>query len=64
MSPKMPRKTPQMARFNDALRQVMTITKPELTALLKDPEAVESVAQKRGRRPKTKTLGRASSLKD
>jgi len=51
-----------MARFNDALRQVMTVTKPELTALLRDDKAVESVRQPKGPRPKIS--GRASSQGD
>jgi hypothetical protein len=45
---KTPPGTPEMARFNDALRQVMTVTKPELKALLSDSEAIEATRQKRG----------------
>jgi hypothetical protein len=54
--------TPEMARFNDALRQVMTVTKPELTALLHDDKALEAVRQPKGPRPKTS--GRVSSQGD
>jgi hypothetical protein len=43
--------TPEMTRFNDALRQVMTVTKPELTALLHDKKAIEAVRQRKGPKP-------------
>jgi hypothetical protein len=46
-------KTSEMARFNDALRSVMTVTKPELTALLHDDRAIEAVRQRKGPKPKT-----------
>jgi hypothetical protein len=44
--------TPEMANFNNALRSIMTVTKPELTAMLHDEDAIESVRQKRGPKPK------------
>jgi len=47
-----PSSTAEMTRFNEALRQLMTVTKPELTALLNDEKAIEGVRQKRGPRPK------------
>lgn len=56
--------TSEMARFNDALRSVMTVTKPELTALLHDQDAIESVRQPKGPRPKTSASGRASTQRD
>jgi hypothetical protein len=56
--------TPEMTRFNDALRQVMKVTKPELNALLRDDEAVESVRQRKGPKPKTSASARASSQDD
>lgn len=56
--------TPEMTRFNDALRQVMTVTKPELTALLHDKKALAAVRQKRGPRPKLSASVRAASGKD
>jgi hypothetical protein len=43
--------TPEMARFNDALRQVMQVSKGDLKALLKDDKAVEATRQKRGPKP-------------
>jgi hypothetical protein len=57
-------RTPEMARFNDALRSVMTVTKPELTALLHDEKAIESVRQRKGPKPKTSVSARASSQDD
>jgi hypothetical protein len=56
--------TPEMARFNDALRQIMTVTKPELTAMLHDDKAIEAVRQRKGPKPKTSASGRASRGKD
>ncbi len=55
--------SPGMARFNDALRQVMKVSKTELNALLKDEKAINSVRQKRGPRPKTSASGRESREK-
>ena len=56
--------TPEMARFNDALRQVMKVSKTELDTLRKDDKAIEGVRQKRGPRPKTSVSVRASRDKD
>jgi hypothetical protein len=56
--------TPEMARFNDALRSVMTVTKPELTALLNDDKAIEAVRQRKGPKPKTSASARALSQDD
>jgi hypothetical protein len=56
--------TPEMTRFNDALRQVMTVTKPELTALLHDKKSLEAVRQRKGPKPKPSASGRASRGKD
>ena len=58
------RETPEMVRFNDALRSVMTVTKPELKALLNDQDALESVAQKRGPKAKTSASGHVSEPND
>ena len=52
-----------MARFNDALRSVMTVTKPELTALLHDDRAIEAVRQRKGPKPKTSASDHAVSEK-
>jgi len=54
--------TPEMTRFNDALRSVMTVTKPELTALLHDAKALEAVRQRKG--PKPLASAHASSGRD
>jgi len=61
---KTPGETPEMARFNDALRSVMTVTKPELTALLNDPKAIAETRQKRGPKAKTLASGHASEPND
>jgi hypothetical protein len=55
--------TPEMARFNDALRSVMTVTKPELTALLHDDKAIEAVRQHKGPKPKTSASAHVSERK-
>jgi hypothetical protein len=52
--------TPEMTRFNNALRSVMTVTKPELTALLHDNRAIEAVRQRKGPKPKTSVSAHAS----
>ncbi len=52
--------TPEMVRFNEALRSVMTVTKPELTDLLNDEEAIEAVRQRKGPKPKSSASARAS----
>jgi hypothetical protein len=56
--------SPEMARFNDALRSVMSVTKPELTALLHDEKAIEAVRQRKGPKPKTSASARALSQDD
>ena len=43
--------TPEMTRFNDALRQVVQVSKEDLNRLLKDAKAVEATRQKRGPKP-------------
>lgn len=53
-----------MARFNDALRRIMKVTKPELTALLGDQKAIESVRQPKGPKPKTSASDPSSPDKD
>ncbi|MEA2257384.1 MAG: hypothetical protein QOJ51_209 [Acidobacteriaceae bacterium] len=40
-----------MTRFNDALRQVMHVSKDELKSLLKNEKAIEATRQKRGPKP-------------
>jgi hypothetical protein len=58
------RKSPEMTRFNDALRQVMQVSKDDLQHLLHDEKAVEATRQKRGPRPKPSASVRASRDKD
>jgi hypothetical protein len=54
--------TPEMVRFNDALRQIVQVSKEDLNRLLKDEKAVEATRQKRG--PKPSSSARASRDKD
>jgi hypothetical protein len=44
--------SPEMARFNDALRQVMQVSKADLKRLLAEDRVTPLVPQKRGRKPK------------
>jgi hypothetical protein len=44
--------SPEMDRFNDALRQVMQVSKEDLKRLLADDKITPLVPQKRGRKPK------------
>lgn len=55
--------TPEMTRFNDALRSILTVGKPELTALLHDQKAIAGVRQPKGPKPKGEASGRASGSK-
>jgi hypothetical protein len=45
--------TPEMARFNDALRSVMQVSKTDLNAMLHSQDALDSVKQKKGPKPKS-----------
>jgi hypothetical protein len=56
--------TPEMTRFNDALRQVMQVSKSDLNVLLKDYKAIQGVRQKKGPKPKPSASGLASRGKD
>jgi hypothetical protein len=47
--------SPEMARFNDALRQVMQVSKEDLKRLLAEDKITPLVPQKRGRKPKSGT---------
>jgi hypothetical protein len=44
--------SPEMARFNDALRQAMQVSKVDLKRLLAEDKITPLVPQKRGRKPK------------
>jgi hypothetical protein len=56
--------SPEMARFNDALRQAMQVSKTDLKRLLAEDKVTPLVPQKRGRKPKSVASGPASSGKD
>ena len=47
--------SPEMARFNDALRQAMQVSKTDLKRLLAQDKVTPLVPQKRGRKPKATT---------
>lgn len=44
--------SPEMSRFNDALRQVMRVSKKDLTRLLEEDKVTPLVPQKRGPKPR------------
>jgi hypothetical protein len=44
--------SPEMARFNDALRQAMQVSKADLKRLLAQDKITRLAPQKRGRKPK------------
>jgi hypothetical protein len=52
--------TAEMTRFNEALSQVLKVSKPEITAMLKDDDAIASVRQPKGPRPKPSASARES----
>jgi hypothetical protein len=56
------RETPDMARFNDALRQIMNVSKSELNRRLEADRRENEGRPKRG--PKPKSSGHVSSDKD
>jgi len=56
------RETPEMARFNDALRSVMSVSKSELNRRLEADRQAKEGKPKRG--PKPKSSGHVSSDKD
>jgi hypothetical protein len=45
--------SPEMLRFNDALRQAMQVSKADLKRLLAQDKVTPLVPQKRGRKPKS-----------
>ena len=55
--------SPEMNRFNDALRQVMQISKGELNQLLADEKA-NAQPRKAGRKSSSSVSSRASRDKD
>ena len=56
--------SPEMAKFNTALRRVMRVSKDDLNRLLEADKVTPLVPQKRGRKPKTSALAPASRDKD
>jgi hypothetical protein len=54
------RPSPEMAKFNTALRQVMRVSKGDLNRLLEVDKETPLVPQKRGRKPKISALAPAS----
>lgn len=54
--------TPEMKRFNDALRQVLSVSKGELNSRIEADRQSRADKPKRG--PKPKSSDRASSEKD
>jgi hypothetical protein len=50
----------EMTRFNEALSQVLKVSKPEMMAMLKDEDAVASVRQPKGPKPKPSASGLSS----
>lgn len=53
-----------LARFNDALRGAMRVSKSELSDLLAKDRQTPLAPQKRGRKPKSAASGPASSDTD
>jgi hypothetical protein len=58
------RETPEMTRFNEALHEVMQVSKTDLNRLLHDKKAIAEVRQRKGPKPKPSVSGRASREKD
>jgi hypothetical protein len=52
--------SPEMQRFNDALRRAVSVSKTELNRLLAQDKLTPLVPQKRGRKPKPSASGPAS----
>ena len=55
--------SPEMARFNTALRQAMRVSKDDLKHLLAQDKLTPLAPQKRGRKPKTSALAPVSADK-
>jgi hypothetical protein len=51
----------EMTRFNDALRQAMSVSKEELNRLLAQDKVTPLAPQKRGRKPKISVSDPAAS---
>lgn len=45
--------SPEMTRFNSALRQAMQVSKADLKRLLAEDKVTPLIPQKRGRKPKS-----------
>lgn len=53
--------TPEMQRFNNALRGVLTVSKSELNQMLAEEKLANTGKQKPGPKPKTSASGRGAS---
>jgi hypothetical protein len=56
--------SPEMARFNNALREALSVSKSDLNRLLAKDKVTPLVPQKRGRKPKSVASALASPDKD
>jgi hypothetical protein len=57
------RESPEMARFNNALRDALSVSKSELNRLLEEEKVSHRLKQKPGRKPKSVASAPASSEK-
>jgi hypothetical protein len=56
--------SPEMSRFNDALRGVLSVSKTDLNRLLAEDKAAHPESRKAGRKPKSSASVPASLDKD
>ncbi len=59
----MKKKTPEIHRFNEALRSVLQVSKNDLNQMLADEKQAKAGKLKPGPKPKTSASGRAVSGK-
>jgi hypothetical protein len=59
-----PKPNDEYTTFQNALRQVLTVSKTNLNRMLAEEKAANAGKPKRGPKPKTSASGRASSEKD
>jgi len=64
MSRRLNRQSPEMYRFNGALRSVLQVSKTDLKQMLADEKQANAGKPKRGPKPKTSAFGHAVSGKD
>ena len=58
-----PEESREMARFNDALRGALSLSKSDLNRLLSEEKVSHKLRQKPGRKPKSVASARVSSDK-